>query len=178
VRIIAATNRNPKAAVLAGSFRSDLLYRLAVFLMRVPPLRERKTDIEYLSLLFLEELNNQEKTSKTFAPDVIARLEHYHWPGNIRELKNTITRAFILADDVVDVALPDPSVRFTPLDVQRGFLKIPVGTPLIAAQKAIIMATLDFYEGDKQRTALALGISAKTLYNRLEQFRVPSAHSA
>lgn len=171
LRIIAATNRDPRELVQGGSFRSDLLYRLAVFPIRVPPLRERKSDIAYLSQRFLDELNEQEKTSKVFSPTALERLEDYNWPGNIRELKNSITRAFILADDIVDVAPIGAAFRTPSPSVKQGYLKIPIGTSLSSAQRAVIMATLDHYSGDKRRTALALGISPKTLYNRLEDFR-------
>lgn len=171
VRVVAATNRDPKEAALAGIFRSDLLYRLAVFPIRVPPLRERKSDIAYLAGRFLDELNKQEKTQKSFSEESIGRLENYNWPGNIRELKNAVTRAYILADDIIDIAPLNSAFRPGPTEVNHGFLKIPVGTPLTSAQRSIIMATLEYYAGDKRRTALALGISPKTLYNRLEQFR-------
>lgn len=171
VRIIAATNRDPKMAVQAHTFRSDLLYRLAVFPVRVPPLRERKSDIPYLAQRFLNELNEQEGTNKLFAPDALRQLESYHWPGNVRELKNTVMRSFILADTEVEIApLGAPGQAQMP-EVKHGLLKISVGTPLNSAQRAVIMATLEYYGGDRQRTAMALGISAKTLYNRLEEFR-------
>jgi DNA-binding NtrC family response regulator len=173
LRIISATNRDPKKAVIAGKLRSDLLYRLAVFPMRVPPLRERKVDISYLSQRFLNELNEQEKTKKIFSAQAIAKLESYNWPGNIRELKNTITRAFILADDEVDVNIAPLGRVLKPKSppIAQGLIKIAVGTSLTAAQRTIIMATLDYYSGDRRRTALALGITEKTLYNRLEVFR-------
>lgn len=171
VRIIAATNRLPGDAVKSGSLRSDLLYRLAVFPMRVPTLRERKADIAYLSQRFLNELNEQEHTRKRFAPESMARLESHSWPGNIRELKNVIIRAFILADDELAIPALDPSASGHKPEILQGRLKIAVGTPLGAAQRAYIIATLHYYEGDKQRTAHALGISLKTLYNRLDQFQ-------
>jgi len=171
VRIIAATNRDPKEAVQAGTFRSDLLYRLAVFPVRVPPLRERKDDIVYLAQRFLNELNEQEKASKAFAPDALARLESYNWPGNVRELKNTVTRAFILADGEVEIPPLGPGLEPRRPEIKHGLLRITVGTPLTSAQRAVIMATLEYYGGDRRRTALALGISPKTLYNRLEEFR-------
>ena len=167
LRIIAATNRDPGEAVQAGRFRSDLLYRLAVFPIRVPALRERKSDIPYLAQRFLDELNEQEKTNKSFARSSLGNLEHYNWPGNIRELKNTIIRAFILAEDELHIAPLSPIFRPSALEVRQGYLKIPVGTPLTNAQRAVIMATLDHFEGDRQRAASALGISPKTLYNRL-----------
>lgn len=171
LRIVAATNRDPKEAVLAGSFRSDLLYRLAVFPIRVPPLRERQSDIAYLAQRFLDELNEQEKSNKVFTPEAIQHLEAYNWPGNIRELKNVVTRSYILADEAIDIAPLCPVFKPKPTELNSGFLKIPIGTPLTSAQRSLIMATLEYYAGDKRRTALALGISPKTLYNRLEQFR-------
>jgi DNA-binding NtrC family response regulator len=177
LRVIAATNRDPRDAVRAGVFRADLFYRLAVFPIMVPPLRERKADIAFLSQRFLDQLNAQEKTRKKFSADAMARLESHHWPGNIRELKNTITRAYILADDELDIAPSGPAFRAaTSAQCSNGVLKIRVGTPIRMAEQAVIAATLDHYAGDRRRTALALGISSKTLYNRLEQFpKAPNA---
>src|SRR5690606_26635780 len=164
-------NRDPKTAVQAHIFRSDLLYRLAVFPIRVPPLRERKTDIPYLAQRFLNEINEQEGSKKVFSPNALLQLEQYHWPGNVRELKNTIMRAFILAD--AEVEIPPLNAQPVPqrTEIKHGMLKISVGTPLNSAQRAIIMATLEYYGGDKRQTAEALGISPKTLYNRIEEFR-------
>jgi DNA-binding NtrC family response regulator len=171
VRIIAATNRDPQQAAQAGNFRMDLLYRLAVFPIRVPPLRERRSDIAYLAQRFVDELNAQEKAGKVLGPSAIETLESYNWPGNIRELKNTITRAYILADHEINIEPFDRARRLVSTELKQGHLKIPIGTSLTQAQHALIMATLDHYAGDKQQTALALGISPKTLYNRLEQMR-------
>lgn len=171
VRIIAATNRDPKNAVLDGSFRSDLLYRLAVFPIWIPPLRERKQDIIYFAQRFVDELNEQENTQKKLGGTAAKVLESHDWPGNIRELKNVITRAHILSDDILDIPPITAAPRGSTPEARHGELKIPVGTSLSGAQGAIIMATLDHYQGDKRRTALALGISPKTLYNRLTQLR-------
>lgn len=172
VRIIAATNRDLQETIKGGTLRSDLLYRLAVFPIKVPPLRERKSDIAYLTQKFLSDLNAQEGGNKTLSPASITRLQQYNWPGNIRELKNTITRAYILADgDTIDIAPMRPFFRDTVPIRQSDILRIPVGTSLAAAERSIILATLDHYGGDKKRSALALGISPKTLYNRLEQFK-------
>jgi len=171
VRIVAATNRDPREAAQAGGFRSDLLYRLAVFPIWIPPLRERKIDIAYLAQRFLDELNEQENTHKKLSDTATEVLEAHHWPGNIRELKNVITRSHILADDIIEIAPITPMFQHSMPEVRQGLLKIPIGTPLSMAQRAIIMATLNYFAGDKRRTALALGISPKTLYNRLERFR-------
>ena len=177
VRVIAATNRDLNDTVKGGALRSDLLYRLAVFPIKVPPLRERKSDIAYLTSRFLDELNAQEGKKKTLSPSSITSLQQYNWPGNIRELKNTITRAYILADgNEIDIPPMRPFFRDTLPIRQSDMLRIPVGTSLAAAERSIILATLDHYGGDRKRSALALGISPKTLYNRLEQFkRKPAA---
>lgn len=171
VRIIAASNRDPREAATAGDFRSDLLYRLAVFPLRVPSLRERRSDIPYLAQRFLQELNTEEETEKVFSDTSLERMEAHDWPGNIRELKNAIARAFIIADDVLEVLPVNGTQTARGTEAQHGFLKIPVGTALSDAQHSLIMATLDHFSGDRRRAALALGISPRTLYNRLEQFR-------
>jgi len=172
VRIIAATNRELQETTKAGTMRSDLLYRLAVFPIKVPPLRDRKSDIAYLAQKFLDELNTQERSGKVFSAPSMQRLQQYNWPGNIRELKNTIIRAYILADgNQIDIAPMRPFFRDTTPSLHLNMLRIPVGTSLAAAERSIILATLDHYEGDRKRSALALGISPKTLYNRLEQFK-------
>src|SRR5690606_5021720 len=148
---------------------------LAVFPIKVPPLRERKSDIAYLAQKFLDELNAQERGKKVFASGSIARLQQYNWPGNIRELKNTVTRAYILADaEEIDIAPMRPFLRDSTPTRQLDIMRIPVGTSLAAAERSIILATLDHYGGDRKRSALALGISPKTLYNRLEQLRAGS----
>ena len=172
VRIIAATNRDLQETVKAGTFRSDLLYRLAVFPIRVPPLRERKPDIVYLAQRFLEDLNKQEGGKKTLSSTSLTRLQQYNWPGNIRELKNTIIRAYILSEgNEIEIAPMRPFFRDTAPTRHLDMLRIPVGTSLAAAERSIILATLDHYGGDRKRSALALGISPKTLYNRLEQIK-------
>lgn len=171
VRIIAASNRNLQETVKGGALRSDLLYRLAVFPIKVPPLRERKSDIAYLAQKFLDELNTQEKSKKRLTPPSLTRLQQYNWPGNIRELKNTVTRAYILADGKdIDIPPIQPFFRDTAPIRQSDMLRIPVGTSLAAAERSIILATLDHYEGDRKRSAMALGISLRTLASRLEHF--------
>ncbi|MCC2595791.1 sigma-54 dependent transcriptional regulator [Pusillimonas sp. MFBS29] len=171
VRIIAATNRDPRQAVQEGRLRSDLLYRLAVFPIRMPTLRERKKDIMYFARRFVDELNRQENTQKTLAASSRKALEAHNWPGNIRELKNAITRAHILADDVIEIQPVTSQYLSNPPEIHDGHIKIPVGTSLLKAQQAIITATLDSCHGDKRQAALALGISPKTLYNRLAQYQ-------
>src|SRR5690606_35694410 len=102
VRIIAATNRAPDRAVAEGRFRDDLYHRLNVFPVRLPPLRERGADIELLAQQFLREMNREEGTAKTFAPAALAGLYALPWPGNVRQLRNHVQRAYILADEVIE----------------------------------------------------------------------------
>jgi DNA-binding NtrC family response regulator len=172
VRVIAATNRDPNAAVKDGTFREDLLYRLAVFPLRVPPLRERETDVELLARHFLAQFNRAQKSERTFSRGTLETLRQYNWPGNVRELKNAVHRAFILADEgVVDVANPNMASRVQKPQLNEGMLSVWVGTPLAEAQREIILATLAHFDGDKRKTADALGVSLKTLYNRLEAYQ-------
>ncbi|HEU4620957.1 MAG TPA: sigma-54 dependent transcriptional regulator, partial [Burkholderiaceae bacterium] len=95
VRVLAATNRDLDVAVSDGLFREDLMYRLAVFPLRVPPLRERREDIAVLAQIFLDQLNYREGASKVFSKRCIEELTEHSWPGNVRELKNAVSRAFI-----------------------------------------------------------------------------------
>lgn len=170
VRLIAATNRDLDSAVRQGSLRSDLMYRLAVFPIRVPPLRERNGDVELLAYYFLQVLNAKEKTQKIFSRRSLEIIRTYSWPGNVRELKNVVQRAFILSTDtlVIDEYLPDLSSRKPA--VREGCLNFFVGTPLAEAQREIILATLKHFGGNKRLTAETLGISLKTLYNRLKEY--------
>jgi DNA-binding NtrC family response regulator len=171
MRVVAATNRDPSAAVAEGIFREDLLYRLAVVPIRVPPLRERDDDVELLAQHFLADLNRASQTDKVFSRRALDVVRGYAWPGNVRELRNTIHRAFILADKNIDIADPYAISSSKKTSVTDGFLTLPIGTPLAEAQREIILATLKHFEGDKRQVANALGISLKTLYNRLEIYQ-------
>lgn len=169
VRLIAATNRSLLQSVQEGQLRQDLMYRLAVLPIRVPPLRQRGHDIVLLAFHFLNELNTQAGTSKRFSRSTIEALRNHTWPGNVRELKNVVHRAYILSADVVDVEAP--ATRGTGSTVlTNSTLRFPVGTPLADAQRELIMATLSHFSGNKRLTASALGISVKTLYNRLKAY--------
>lgn len=170
VRLIAATNRDLESAVKQGRLREDLMYRLAVFPLRIPPLRERGADIELLAQHFLQVLNEKENTAKVFSRGSLEVIRSYSWPGNVRELKNVVHRAFILATDTLNIedCISDLSTKKP--TVHEGYLNFFVGTPLADAQKEIILATLKHYSGNKRLTAEALGISLKTLYNRLKEY--------
>src|SRR5690606_549336 len=153
VRIIAATNRDLEQTVKGGRMRSDLLYRLAVFPIKVPPLRERKTDVAYLANKFLDELAEQEGVKKTLTRASLTNLQQYTWPANVSERKNTRTRAYILAEgNEIHIPPMRPFSRDTLPVRQTDMLRIPVGTSVAAAERSLIPDTLDHYDGDKKRS--------------------------
>jgi DNA-binding NtrC family response regulator len=184
VRIIAATNRSPMQAVADGRLREDLMYRLNVFPIELPPLRERLDDVPLLAQRFLDVICKQEGKAKTLSADALRRLNEHDWPGNVRELRNAVHRAYVMATgDVIDAqwlprrhdalapAVPPPSkVLVAPPNGADDSLTISLGTTLAEAEQAIILATLRHYSHQKERTAAALGISLKTLYNRLKLY--------
>ena len=164
------TNRDPEEAVADGKLRADLYHRLNVFPLQLPPLRERGKDVELLAQHFLDQLNAQSNTKKAFLPPAMDTLRGYHWPGNVRELRNYVQRAYILSDDAgIDTANVPLQVSSTQVS-SGSTLTISVGTSLASADKKIILATLEQCGGVKKRAAELLGISLKTLYNRLEEY--------
>ncbi len=171
VRVITATNTEPDAAVRKGKLREDLLYRLQVFPIHLPPLRHRGRDLEHLADHFLQVLNKGEDTDKVFTAEAFDKLRDHDWPGNVRELKNVVHRAFIMADDEIgpDEIPLDTSGAGTVSD--GSVVRIPVGSSIADAEKRIILATLEEYDGNKKRSAEVLGISLKTLYNRLNSYK-------
>ncbi len=168
VRVIAATNREPEKAVGEGKLREDLYHRLNVFPIRLPPLRERGSDIEQLAQYFLDELNRIETTNKSFSRDTLVRLYQHSWPGNVRELKNYVQRAFIMADDQIECDLGASDSAPKPDDTTT--ITIRVGTPLEEVERRVTMATLAYCGHVKRKAAEILGVSLKTLYNRLEAY--------
>lgn len=170
VRLVAATNRDLESAVQQRSLRADLMYRLAVFPIRVPPLRERQGDVELLALHFLDLFNAKDGAAKVFSRRSLDLMQSYAWPGNVRELKNVVQRAFILCMQVlvIDESMANFSIRKP--NSREGQLNFFIGTPLADAQRETILATLRHYSGNKRLTAEALGVSLKTLYNRLKEF--------
>lgn len=169
VRVVAATNRIPEEAVSEGKLREDLFYRLQVFPLYVPPLRERVDDIEPLANHFLAEMNRTESTNKTLTRPALARIHSYHWPGNVRELKNTLHRAFIMADDVIDEHCLPQELGPAQLGTASGE-HIRVGMKIEEAERRLILATLEHCGGNKEKSAEMLGVSVKTLYNRLRDY--------
>jgi len=171
VRVIASTNRCPLQAVQNGQLREDLLYRLAVFPIDMPPLRNRGSDVELLAEHFLAELNVQSRTQKRLSAMARMTLKQHTWPGNVRELKNCIERAFILGDQTLELAplIQNPAARGDVVpDGER--LDIRVGSRIDDMERSLIEATLDYFKGNKRRAADALGCSLKTLYNKLNGY--------
>ena len=179
VRVIAATNRDPAAAVRSGALREDLYYRLNVFPISLPPLRERVEDIELLAEHFLSAVNARERTLKRLSPAASARLSAYRWPGNVRELKNAVERAAILADHLVtpDLLPGGEAGRADPSGDHEAMLQVQIGSSVEEVERRLLIATLDHHRGDKQRTAQILGISLKTLYARLKVYQA-AGHTA
>jgi DNA-binding NtrC family response regulator len=168
VRIIAASNRDPEAAIAEGKLRLDLYHRLNVFPLKIPALRERGQDIELLAQHFLDEFNAAHASQKSLSPKARTVLSGYHWPGNVRELRNFMQRAYILSDQVIEASMLEPSVNQRVVSALT--LAIPVGTSLADVDRKLIFATLDLCGGVKKRAADVLGISLKTLYNRIEEY--------
>lgn len=171
-RVIAATNRSLPEALSDNRLRPDLLYRLAVFHVKIPPLRQRGNDVWLLAAHFLEHLNELGDADKCFSADSWRFLHEYDWPGNVRELFNTVQRAHILADDDLDLrtaASCGPLAAAAP--VQSAEFSFRPGMSLAQVERAVITQTLQHCVGNKTRTAAVLGISLKTLYNRLNEYR-------
>ncbi len=188
VRVLAASNRDLRQAVASGQLREDLMYRLCVIPVNVPPLRDRGDDVVLLAEMFLAELNEEHGEQKTLSAEGRRRIVEHTWPGNVRELKNVIHRAFVLSDDEVQV----DTGTFSTLVQDRGedgaavgtigsasgapamsdpsVLRITVGMSLDDVEKALITATLQAVGGSKTEAARLLGISLKTMYNRLHAY--------
>ncbi|MFT0849398.1 sigma-54 dependent transcriptional regulator [Achromobacter sp. F4_2707] len=169
VRVVAATNRNPEQAVAKGTLREDLYHRLSVFPLVLPPLRERENDILLIADHFLQALNKEYGTTKRFAEEARQAMVSYAWPGNVRELRNYVYRSYILADDVIEGNFNSFSLE----SHSTGWgseITVPVGVPLADANRQLILATLKQCGGVKKAAAEMLGISLKTLYNRLEEY--------
>ncbi len=171
-RVVAATNRSLNDAVSNNHLRTDLLYRLAVFQIDLPTVRHRGEDVCLLAEHFLARMNEAEQANKYFSSDSMLYLRTHAWPGNVRELYNTVQRAFILADDELDLrgaSTYGPTVETEPVD--HDDLRFRPGMSLSEVERLVITETLKRYGGNKTRTAAVLGISLKTLYNRLNEYR-------
>ena len=182
VRVLAATNMDPITAIREARLREDLYYRLNVFTIALPPLRERKDDLQLLIRAFIDEFNTRDhRAVKAVSPAAMKLLEQYEWPGNVRELRNVIERATILAKgDLIEPhhlpalgAVPPPAAP-----APSAGLTIAPGMTVDEAEQKLIMATLDAAGGNKTRAAEMLGISLKTLHNKLNRFKEDTAKGA
>ncbi|NKI92533.1 sigma-54 dependent transcriptional regulator [Rhizobacter sp. SG703] len=173
VRIIAATNRQPDQAVKSGRLREDLYYRLNVFPLALPPLRERGADIPLLAEHFAETISAQEGEARRFSAAALRKLTQYSWPGNVRELRNVVQRSYVMADGatITDEWLPvDAEPARAPAVRDEDHLCIPLGTSLAEAERQLILETVRHFKHHKERAAAVLGVSLKTLYNRLKEY--------
>jgi len=174
VRVLAATNVVPIEAVKNGKLREDLFYRLHVFAIELPPLRQRKEDLPLLIQSFITEFNSRNnKRVSAVEPAAMKLLEHYHWPGNVRELRNVVERAVILSSgEFLELKHLPPYVTETPAPPPpTGGAALTPGMTVEEAENRLIMLTLEHARGNKTRAAEILGISLKTLHNKLNKMR-------
>jgi DNA-binding NtrC family response regulator len=178
VRVIASTNKVIEEALRKGELREDLYYRLNVFQMMLPPLRQRVGDLPMLTEALVEALNKKHETRVVdVSPDVMEQFRRYSWPGNVRELRNVLERAVILAGEGTIRAhhLPQdfgvaPGSRPVAPVIEPDVVRLPVGTTVGEAEKALIQLTLQHTKNNKTRAAEILGISLKTLFNKLKEY--------
>src|SRR5262245_20403066 len=172
VRVLAATNVNPAEAVKNGKLREDLYYRLNVFSIELPPLRQRKEDLPLLIQAFLAEFNDRNNKSVSAVDSSAMRmLEQYNWPGNVREVRNVIERAVILSNgEFIEPKHLPPLVTDSP-DVVKPVIALEPGTTVEEAERRLILMTLEHTRDNKTRAAEILGISLKPLHNKLNKLR-------
>jgi two-component system response regulator HydG len=170
VRVVCATNRDLKTEVKHGRFREDLFFRLNVFQIGLPALRERRDDIPLLVQHFVDKFNSDSgKRVRGVDADALEVLKGYDWPGNIRELRNAVERAVILCegDFITREHLPPDMAGRAP---DKGSFRLPFGLTLDVVEKEYILTSLERNGGNKARTAEMLGVSEKTLYNKLNRY--------
>ncbi len=175
VRVLAATNKIPDEAVSRGELRSDLYYRLNVFNIHMPPLREHKEDVPALVQLLLAEMGTKHgRKVGAVSEAVLNQFNDYSWPGNVRELRNTIERAIIVCDGgVIETKHLPPGFGQAPLRTSANdpdAVRLGVGTTVGEAEKMLILKTLEATSNNKTRAAEILGISLKTLHNKLKEY--------
>jgi len=175
VRIIAATNRDLDSAIRAGTFRQDLYFRLNVVQVKLPPLRDRKSDIPILVTAFLEKFSESQGPVRTISDDAMRRLIAYDWPGNVRELENAIERAVALGSGpIVHVGDLPSNLQYSASE------RVPEKDeilPLEELERRAILRTLRETGGDKLSAARILGIGKTTLYRKLKQYHVEHAEA-
>jgi len=171
-RVISATNRSLEDLAQNNVIREDIYFRLAVFPIDIPALRDRKEDIELLAKAFLEQLNDENGTDFTWQTAQLKELSGYDWPGNVRELRHAIHRAFIMSDPKgKTITLPSNlESPFSRVNKKSQANQVSAGQTIEEVEKDLIHATLDKVQGNKTLAAQMLGISTKTLYNRLNAY--------
>jgi DNA-binding NtrC family response regulator len=183
VRVLAATNRDPMATIANGQLRADLYYRLNVFNIALPPLREHLDDIPAMAEAMLADMNRKHSRRVSgVAPSMLDRLMAHDWPGNGRELRNTIERAVILCPDGAPLDAGHLSANFGHDRAQAAatdstLLSLHVGSTVGEAERLLILRTLEATGQNKTRAAELLGISPKTLHNKLKEYGTPSEES-
>jgi len=182
VRVIASTNASLEQAIRENKFREDLFYRLNVFPIPLPPLRERKEDIPLLVATLLKVINAKHGMKVTdTSKDVMDRLCAHSWPGNVRELRNVVERAAILAGEgTISAQHLPPGFGGAPIRTQQASsseneLRLPVGSTIEQAERALIELTLTHVKNNRTRAAEVLGISQKTLFNKLKEYGAQGA---
>jgi DNA-binding NtrC family response regulator len=185
VRVLAATNRDPGHAVAQGHLRADLFYRLNVFNIHMPPLRDHMEDLPAMTEAMLNEMNQKHgRKVSGVGPAILERMMSYDWPGNARELRNTIERAVILCPDgaPLDEAHLPPGFGKAQVPVMQAFdegvVMVRVGTTVDEAERMLILRTLDAAGQNKTRAAEILGVSLKTLHNKLKEYNQPREEPA
>ena len=174
VRVLAATNRDPLEAIKDDRLREDLFYRLNVFTLELAPLRKRRSDVPALVSYFIQEFNEANgKSVSRCGTEALDLLEAYGWPGNVRELRNVIERAVIVAKgrEILADELPAPVIDSRGGGEKEDGVDIPVGTTVEQAERDLILKTLEATGQNKTRAAEILGISLKTLHNKLKKYR-------
>ena len=183
VRVLAATNKVPEEAVARGELRNDLYYRLNVFNIHMPPLREHKEDVPELMQSLLAEMSAKHGRKVAAVSEAVLNLFHnYSWPGNVRELRNTLERAVIVCDSaIVETKHLPPGFGQTPVRTSAedpDAVRMGVGTTVGEAEKLLILKTLEATSNNKTRAAEMLGISLKTLHNKLKEYGSAAAEAA
>ncbi|MGC0771674.1 MAG: sigma-54 dependent transcriptional regulator [Candidatus Acidiferrum sp.] len=173
IRIIAATNRDLESAIRAGAFRQDLYFRLNVVQLKLPPLRERKSDIQLLVTSFLDKFSDPHGAPRTISDDAMRRLIAYDWPGNVRELENAIERAVAMGSGPIVHVGDLPSNLHYPSS-ERVPEKDEL-LPMEELERRAILRTLRETGGDKLAAARMLGIGKTTLYRKLKQYQMEQA---
>ncbi|WP_341314741.1 sigma-54 dependent transcriptional regulator [Paraburkholderia sp. IMGN_8] len=177
-RLIASTRKMPRAAVADGSLHADLALRLEAAAVTLPPLRERADDAALIAQAVVDELNQEAtargtvEVAKQVGPNFLRECLAYEWPGNVRELQDRVRRAYHASGDVLESLRADEAGSVNGRDLSGSRVQVTVGTPLADVEEMLIRATLDAVGGTRHRAASLLGISPKTLYNKLQRMRL------